>query len=99
MPGLFANASNQPEWVQEQIAKYENSPKGNPAYTIYQFEYKNKMVFYLPAQCCDLFSEVYDMNKTYICSPDGGLAGMGDGQCIDFFDVAKNKKLIWKDNR
>jgi hypothetical protein len=46
--------------------------------------------------CCDFFSEVYDEHCKFLGSPDGGFTGKGDGKLPDFFEEAKNEKLIWE---
>ncbi|MBU1101268.1 MAG: hypothetical protein KKA84_12780 [Bacteroidetes bacterium] len=55
------------------------------------------MVYYVPPQCCDQFSTLYDKDGNIICAPDGGITGQGDGRGSDFFAERKNKKLIWQD--
>jgi hypothetical protein len=52
-----------------------------------------------PPQCCDQFSELFDVDSNFICAPDGGFTGAGDGKCSDFFQVRKSEKLIWQDQR
>ena len=88
-----------PEWVTKLILKYEREPVGNPLQSIWRYEYKNKIVYYVPAQCCDQFSSLFDKDGNLICAPDGGLSGRGNGGCSDFFTERKNEKLIWKDSR
>ena len=44
-------------------------------------------------------STLYDENCNKICSPDGGIAGNGDGLCPDFFTNRTNERLIWEDKR
>ena len=88
-----------PEWITNLIAKYESEPIGNPPQSIWCYEYKCQPVYYVPPQCCDQYSTLYDVNGNRICAPDGGITGRGDGQCPDFFQERKNEKLIWKDSR
>ncbi|HEX7541492.1 MAG TPA: hypothetical protein VF352_05115 [Anaerolineales bacterium] len=88
-----------PEWVKNLIATYEKDSVGNPPQSIWQYEYNGQIVYYVPPQCCDQFSTLYDANGTVICAPDGGFTGHGDGKCSDFFQERKNEKLIWKDPR
>jgi hypothetical protein len=88
-----------PEWVNNLVATYEKEPVGNPPQSIWQYEYKGQTVYYVPPQCCDQFSTLYDANGIVICAPDGGLTGHGDGKCSDFFQERRNEKLIWKDPR
>lgn len=88
-----------PKWVTKQILEYEKEPVGNPPQSIWKYEYKNQIVYYVPAQCCDQFSSLLDKDGNLLCAPDGGFSGGGDGRCTDFFSERKNEKLIWKDSR
>jgi hypothetical protein len=88
-----------PGWVNKLIATYEKDSVGNPPQSIWQYEYNGQTVYYVPPQCCDQYSTLYDANGTVICSPDGGFTGQGDGKCPDFRQLRTNEKLIWKDPR
>ena len=88
-----------PEWIISLVATFEKDPVGNPPQSIYQYLYNGEIVYYVPPQCCDQFSTLYDANGKVICAPDGGFTGRGDGKCSDFFQERKNEKLIWKDSR
>jgi hypothetical protein len=88
-----------PAWVTNLIEKYQSEPVGNPPQSIWQYDYKGETVFYIPPQCCDQFSALYDANGNTICAPGGGITGSGDGHCSDFFQLRKNEKLIWQDTR
>jgi YHS domain-containing protein len=92
-------ADGNPEWVKNLIATYEKDPVGNPPQSIWQYEYNGQTVYFIPAQCCDQYSKLYDANGTVICAPDGGFTGQGDGKCPDFVQMRKNEKLIWNDPR
>ncbi len=87
------------DWVSSQIAKFQAEPVGNPPQSIWQYQYNGETVFYMPPQCCDQFSQLYDSAGKFICAPDGGLTGTGDGKCPDFFRLRKNETLIWRDPR
>jgi hypothetical protein len=88
-----------PQWVKNLIIEFQNEPVGNPPQSIWRYDYKDQTVYYVPPQCCDQFSTLYDANGNGICAPDGGFTGHGDGHCPDFFQERKNEKLIWKDSR
>jgi Domain of unknown function (DUF6970) len=88
-----------PNWLNLLIAKYNSEQVGDPPREIWQYEYKDKFVYYFPEQCCDLRSDLLNADGIKICSPDGGYAGAGDGKCMDFLSERKNGKLIWKDIR
>ena len=88
-----------PDWVEKMIVQFKNEPVGNPPQTIWCYDYKNQKVYYVPPQCCDQFSTLYDANGKILGAPDGGISGSGDGRLTDFFTERKNEKLIWKDSR
>ena len=91
--------SENPVWVDDLIAKFQADPVGNPPQSIYRYSYEGQTVYYVPPQCCDQFSKLYDMNGSIICAPDGGLTGNGDGRCTDFFNKSTGGILIWHDSR
>jgi len=90
---------NNPQWVNNLIIKFEGEPVGSPPQSIWRYEYKGQFVYYVPAQCCDQFSTLYDSNGNMICAPDGGFTGHGDGGCSDFFQSRRKETLIWRDPR
>jgi hypothetical protein len=91
--------SENPPWVDELITKFQSEPVGNPPQSIWRYEYKGQTVYFVPQQCCDMFSTLYDANGAQICAPDGGIAGQGDGKCPDFFAERTGETLIWQDPR
>lgn len=94
-----SNQQENPQWIDQLIKQYKNEPVGNPPQSIWQYEYMGQVVYFVPQQCCDMFSRLYDSNGNELCAPDGGIAGGGDGQCPDFFTQRTNETLIWKDTR
>jgi hypothetical protein len=88
-----------PKWVQNLIANYEKDTIGNPPRSIWEYDYNGQTVYYIPAQCCDQFSTLYDASGKVICAPDGGITGRGDGKCPGFMQERKNEKFIWEDSR
>jgi hypothetical protein len=93
------SAIQNPEWIDKLIIQFKNEPVGNPPQSIWQYKYLNQTVYYVPPQCCDQYSTLYDENGKLICAPDGGLTGNGDGKCPDFFEKRTDEKIIWKDER
>ena len=91
--------SENPQWVNQTIEKFKSEPVGNPPQSIWKYEYKGQTVFYVPPQCCDFFSSLFDANGKLICAPDGGLTGRGDGRCSDFLTARTKETLVWKDER
>lgn len=88
-----------PDCVKEIIQEIKSEPISNPPRSIWQYEYKGKVVYYIPPMCCDIPSRLIDSECNLICSPDGGLTGKGDGLCPDFSSEQRVGKLIWKDTR
>jgi len=60
------------------IQAFKLLPKGNPPRSITQYLYKGQTVYYVPAQCCDQYSDLYDENCNFLGHPDGGFSGAGD---------------------
>jgi hypothetical protein len=86
-----------PQWLINMIARVEDGPLEAPPASFYRCVYKNQKVFFKPARCCDIPSEVWDEKGSHICSPDGGETGRGDGKCRGFSDAKCT--LIWNDTR
>ncbi len=86
-------------WIDAMIDTFQKAPLGNPPQSIWRYEYKGQTVYYVPAQCCDQFSSLFDGNGNLLCAPDGGISGQGDGRCPDFSNERKNGTLIWSDPR
>ncbi|HOD12865.1 MAG TPA: hypothetical protein PKO44_07195 [Candidatus Omnitrophota bacterium] len=95
----FSQEKKSPQWVQALIQRYENMPVANPALSISRCEYRGETVYYVPPQCCDIPSILFNEEGKEVCSPDGGEGGDGDGTCTDFFVERKNCEVLWKDPR
>ena len=91
--------SQNPEWLTNLIQQQQTQPVANPPASISRYDYNGPIVYFLPQQCCDIPSMVYDAKGNIICHPDGGISGKGDMRCPDFFEKRTNEKLIWKDAR
>ena len=90
---------NAPACIQDEINKILAEPVANPPASVWQYDYMGQLVYYIPPQCCDVPSKLMDANCTFMCSPDGGLTGKGDGKCPEFYDKRTNEQLVWKDER
>ena len=88
-----------PQWVNQLIEKYKAEPVGNPPQSIWRYEYQGQVVYYVPAQCCDMYSTLYDADGNVMCAPNGGIDGRGDGKCEDFLSGRSQEQLIWQDPR
>ncbi len=88
-----------PTCVREEIYNILRAEVRNPPGSVWQYSYKGKTVFYIPPYCCDIPSQLFDDQCNFICSPDGGITGAGDGRCNDFFCLRTDGILIWRDTR
>jgi hypothetical protein len=88
-----------PAWVDQLIKQVESDPVGNPPLSIWRYEYNGQVVYYIPAQCCDQYSTLFDAQGNVLCAPDGGFIGGGDGRCPNFFRQRTDEQLIWQDAR
>lgn len=88
-----------PTFVINKIETIKTEPVRNPAAKVYSYQYHNQTVYYFPAYCCDIMSELYSEYGELICHPDGGITGSGDNQCTDFFTGRSDEELIWEDKR
>ena len=89
----------QPPWVEQLIAQYAAAPLANPPRSIWRCAYQGKTVYFVPAECCDQYSDLFDAEGRLIGHPDGGFTGTGDGHYGDFFQARKEVVLIWRDPR
>jgi len=88
-----------PQWVLKLIDDLSSQPVATPPAYIARYWYRNQTVYFVPGTHPDQPSTVYDVNGVVLCSPGGGLDGVGDGKCPDFFDERTNEVIIWKDTR
>ena len=91
-------ADSLPVCVKVLIEKMKSEPVTNPPRKIYSYKYLGKKVFYVPAICCDFFSDLYNDSCRLMGHPDGGFTGKGDGS-IKNFNTATDEKLLWADSR
>lgn len=88
-----------PYCIQDKIDELKSKGKYNPPATVIQYDYNGKHVYYITSDCCDQYNNLYDDGCNFICAPDGGLSGHGDGKCGDFYDKKTNEQIIWQDSR
>lgn len=68
---------------------------GHTPELIETYTWEGETVWVADFGCCDMFVEVYDATCTYLCAPEGGLTGAGDGRCPTFFDEARFVEQAW----
>lgn len=105
--GLLLNVSTckkgQQDFPAKKIEELKSKPVYNPPASVWQWDYEGVTYYYVTADCCDQYSELYDSEGTLICHPDGGYTGKGDGKCP--FDISSSdtvnlkRTLIWRDDR
>lgn len=81
------------------IADFSAEERQNPARKIISYHYNGSTVYYVPAICCDNYSDLYDTACNLIGHPDGGFTGRGDGRIVGFKDDAYGAKVVWADKR
>ena len=96
--GSKVKVDSLPICVKVLIEKMKSEAVTNPPRKIYSYVYLGKKVFYVPAVCCDNFSDLYNDSCRLMGHPDGGITGRGDGKIKDF-GTAKEEKLLWADTR
>ena len=88
-----------PSCLQQLSTRYMQEVRMNPPRKIYSYRYKDSLVYYVTAPCCDFFSDLYNTRCELIGHPDGGITGKGDGNMPDFHEQKTNEKLLWEDKR
>ena len=97
--GCTSSSADWPPFVDNLIAQLRGSEKRNPPASIQRYTYNGVEVYYVPPYCCDVPGELYNRDGSFICAPDGGITGQGDGKCPDFFRERSNEELVWADPR
>jgi len=95
----LTNSESLPPWLTSLIHELESQRVANPPAFIARYDYRGAVVYYLPPRCCDIWSNLYDVDGAIICHPDGGLSGSGDGRCADFLAQRTNERVVWRDPR
>jgi hypothetical protein len=42
---------------------------------------EGQVFYYVRSPCCDFQNYLFDSDGIFLCAPDGGFAGRGDGKC------------------
>ena len=88
-----------PSWLESLIEQIQSQPVTNPPSAILSYRYHGETVYFRPARCCDVPSDLYDRDGELLCHPDGGSGGGGDARCPDFLAQRTGERLIWRDAR
>ena len=59
-----------------------------------EWSWSGGQYYYLTAECCDKLNVLYDSNCDYICAPDGGFTGQGEGDCSEVPDSFE-RRVVW----
>ena len=87
-----------PKWLKRMIHEFEAAGSENTTARVVRYRYRNGVVYFLEAKCCDIFNILYDSAGKQICST-GGFTGRGDGKCEDFYSKRQHEKVIWEDEK
>ncbi len=63
-----------------------------------KFEINNKTYDVLSFKITAMNEKLYGENCVLICSPSGGISGLGDGNCPTFYEDAEFVRNIWVNN-
>ncbi len=85
-----------PVCLQKKVKMMQANPNEGSPISVSQYSYKGQTVYYLVSPCCDKYNVVYDSVCNVLGYPDGGFTGKGDGNMIDFKDLAIDKKILWE---
>ena len=88
-----------PAWLASLIVEMTNAPVSSPPSSITSYLYEGQTVYFVPQRCCDIFSDLYDLDGNIIGHPDGGITGQGDGSVPGFFEERTAELVIWEDER
>lgn len=79
------------------IDSLEAQPVASPPARVEMWSTTSASYIYSTSDCCDFFNYLRKWDCEVICAPDGGITGMGDGNCgdLEIIDV----RLIWEDDR
>lgn len=93
-----ASPAPRPPFVDGLIESFSALPPSRPPASIVRYRYRDQLVYFVPARCCDLPSVLYDADGRRLCMPNGGFVG-GDDRCLDFFEQRREETPIWRDAR
>jgi len=89
-----------PDCVNQLVVEIKAAEVTNPPKKVFSLSFKGKTYYYVTAECCDFFTELYDQDCNLVCAPDGGITGGGDRKCPAGFEINElEKELIFEDNR
>lgn len=84
-----------PRCVEKEINDRLAANSSKSVLAVYRIVAGGETYYYFVADCCDQINELYDTDCNYVCAPDGGITGAGDGNCPGIFDDAAST-LIWE---
>lgn len=100
-PGCADGGSNEidaPLCIIEIIQTIKNDAVRNPPGEVWKWVVGDDIYYYITSDCCDQYNYLLNESCEVVCAPDGGITGLGDGNCPDF-NGAIEKTRIWKDDR
>ena len=84
-----------PRHIVDLVEEYESNP-GTAPNEIWRYRFEGRTVYYVPPMPYDIPSTLVSADGNFICSPDGGLTGTGDGNCPTFFEKRKGGRIVWR---
>lgn len=81
--------------ILKQIVSAESSSDTDSPQEIRRQLIDGEVYFYVPPRCCDIFGALYSASGEFVCNPDGGITGKGDGKCPELAGKLKEGELVW----
>jgi len=53
-----------------------------------------QVFYYVRSPCCDFHNYLYAADGSYVCAPDGGFTGKGDGRCPPDISVKHSEGVV-----
>ncbi len=84
-----------PDWLVEDINKYESEPHDHVPSEIWLIQHKGQPAVFIRSPCCDQYDPLLSIRRQVICNPAGGITGRGDGNCPTPADPGTPITLVW----
>jgi hypothetical protein len=86
-----------PACIETKIGDIQQQDTYNPPAEVWRWEVDGQSYYYFTSDCCDQFNMLYNEDCDFVCAPDGGITGNGDGNCPQWTSEPV-RTLVWRDN-
>lgn len=91
---MACNAGDKGAWIQDKVDEAQLDDEG--IQSISKWKYKGSEVVMITPGCCDIPTELFEINGTRICTLGGGFTNHIDDKCKDFQATAKKTAVVWE---